>query len=322
MKKQHVKGAPKKLPPKIMKNVLKTTRALQKQANAHKEVTADMITDQAGVDVCDRTLQRAFREAGIKFYNLKEKPILTKEDVKTRFLWVKAHKKRTKEGWVSKPHGIIDNKHFQMFTNEGGRDFAARRSVRGAYQIQGEAPQPWLVKPKGGTVRFPAQGVTVTAAVIKGKIRMWHYVPDKWNGANAAAMYKGPLAKAFAKAYPEHAVKPNATWSLIEDNDPAGYKSSKGMAAKASARIVTDSLPRRSPDLNVLDYALWHAINAKMRLQERSFPKGKKETKDAFKARLRKTALGLPQSLVKKCVCDMRRRCQLIAKAKGGLIKE
>ena len=46
-------------------------------------------------------------------------------------------------------------------------------------------------------------------------------------GAAAAAMYKN-LAKALKKAYPEHAAKPRATWRVIEDNDPAGFKSSKG----------------------------------------------------------------------------------------------
>ena len=81
---------------------------------------------------------------------------------------------------------------------------------------------------------------------------------------------------------------------------------------------MTDELPWRSPDLNVLDYALWHAINVRMRQTEASWPKGKKESVDEFKARLRKTALGLPTSLVKKCVGDMRRRCRLFANEQGG----
>ena len=70
------------------------------------------------------------------------------------------------------------------------------------------------------------------------------------------------------KAFPAHAAKARTKWCVLEDNDPAGYKSSKAKAAKADIGIVTDDLPRRSPDFNVLVYALWHAINLSMRAQE------------------------------------------------------
>ena len=87
------------------------------------------------------------------------------------------------------------------------------------------------------------------------------------------------------------------------------------------AGITTDDLPKRSPDLNVLDYSLWHAINARMRVQDRSLCK-KKESKAQYLARLRRTAMGLPQSVVTKAVQDMHRRVRLLARAKGGLFHE
>ena len=322
VKKHTCKGAPKKVPPKVFAKLLKSADTLQKNAGGKKEVTATMVSKHAGVDICDKTLLAEFHKRGFRFYKLKERPLLTQDDMKARLAWAKGHKSRSSEAWKAKPHAIIDNKHFQMFRNAAGRDHVARRSVRGAYQKKGQLPKQHLVKPKKGNMKFPAKGVAATAAVIKGKIRMWEYVGKSWNGEAAAAMYKGPLVKAMAKAYPEQAAKPYAKWTVLEDNDPAGYKASKGVAAKAAAGIVTDDLPPRSPDLNVLDYALWHAINVKMREKEASFPKDKKESEDEFKARLRKTALGLPTTLVKKCVGDMRRRCQKIIECKGGLFTE
>ena len=122
--------------------------------------------------------------------------------------------------------------------------------------------------------------------------------------------------------YPAHAKKSSAAWSVLEDNDPTGYKSGKGKAAKAVAGIVTLDFPRRSPDLNVLDYSLWAAINKKMREQERGFKKGHKETQDQFKKRLKKTAMSLPTALVKRSVGDMHRRCCAVVKASGGLFIE
>ena len=108
----------------------------------------------------------------------------------------------------------------------------------------------------------------------------------------------------------------------MEDNDPAGYKARAAVTAKSCVGIKTMDLPRRSPDLNVLDYSLWHAINVRMRKQEATFRAGKKESKSAFLKRLRKTALGLPTALVTHCVQDMKRRVRLIAKSGGGLIEE
>ena len=134
--------------------------------------------------------------------------------------------------------------------------------------------------------------------------------------------YAGPLRAALAEAYPEIARNPRKKFLVLEDNDPAGYKCRKAMVAKAEAGIKTTDLPPRSPDLNVLDYSLWHAINVEMRKQEARFHKGKVETKAAFIERLKDTALALPGPVVKKAVRDMERRLLLIKKAKGGLIEE
>ena len=87
-------------------------------------------------------------------------------------------------------------------------------------------------------------------------------------------------------------------------------------------RILTEDLPRRSPDLSVLDYALWHAINLRMREQESSWSTERKETGEAFKLRLRRTALGLPRALVTKYVADMARRCRALWRRGGKLFPE
>ena len=59
-------------------------------------------------------------------------------------------------------------------------------------------------------------------------------------------------------------------------NDASGYKSHKARDATVASNIVTDDLPRRSPDLNVLDYCLWH--NKRMREKDWSFRPNFKET--------------------------------------------
>ena len=85
---------------------------------------------------------------------------------------------------------------------------------------------------------------------------------------------------------------------------------------------MTDGLRKRSQDLNVLDCSLWREINVRMHAQEGNFPKSKRKSMDAFKERLRRTALCLPPSLVKKAAADMKCRCQVTSAAKGDPFTE
>ena len=70
------------------------------------------------------------------------------------------------------------------------------------------------------------------------------------------------------------------------------------------------------------DYALWKEINCRRRRQERSWAAGKVETSKQYLVRLKRTAMRLPRSFVEKSIGNMRRRCQLLFKAKGYHFEE
>jgi hypothetical protein len=123
---------------------------------------------------------------------------------------------------------------------------------------------------------------------------------------------------ALSKANPHHAKKRYSTWLLQEDNDPAGYKSRKAINAKKKLRIRTMSVPKHSPDLNVLDYRIWADINRRMRRQEKSWPKSKMETRAECKMRLQRTAVRTSTTFVQKAMKDMAHRCKALVKATGG----
>ena len=81
-------------------------------------------------------------------------------------------------------------------------------------------------------------------------------------------------------------------------------------------------MPPRSPVLNVLDYSLWSEISKRMRRQEQDFHNNKKESKVTFLARLRRTALMLPPSVVEKAVGNMAKRSAYVRDAEGQLFKD
>ena len=175
------------------------------------------------------------------------------------------------------------------------------------------------VKPKKSLkYNTGATSALVMAGVCCGRVAMWHCVPNgRWSGEAASNMYGGPLKKALTKTWPT-----KRTWRVLEDNDPTGFKSNKGKAAKVSAHIEPLEISRRSPDLSLCDYALWQEINRRMRQQELTWPKTKREARQDYFLRLKRTALRLSKSFLEKSVGDMRRRCQLLYKAKGYHFEE
>ena len=82
------------------------------------------------------------------------------------------------------------------------------------------------------------------------------------------------------------------------------------------------SVPKRSPQLNVCDYALWIRINKRVRRQERRWPAGKKETRAAYRKRLRLTAFRLPMAFINKSISNMRVRCKRLLAAHGRHLNE
>ena len=133
----------------------------------------------------------------------------------------------------------------------------------------------------------------------------------EWGGG-AAAAYRGPIAKVLKKERGE-----KKKYVVLEDNDPVGYKSNKAIKAKEEMGIAAMSFPRYSPDLNPLDYFVWQEVESRM---TKNKPK-KLESVDVFKKRLRRTALGIPESVIRKGLENMKKRIQNCWENDGKFIK-
>ena len=146
---------------------------------------------------------------------------------------------------------------------------------------------------------------------------MWHVIEGKWCGAEAEKLYQDAVAPALKKKLPR-----KKEYLILEDNDPAGNQSARGRGVKKDLGLKLHRIPKRSPDLNVLDYFVWSEVERRMRKQEEKWPSTRRETRGAFIRRLRRTALRLRSAEINRAIGDKRRRCALLYKAKGGLFEE
>ena len=81
-------------------------------------------------------------------------------------------------------------------------------------------------------------------------------------------------------------------------------------------------IPKRSPDLNPLDYAFWSEVNKRLRTQEAKFADNYTETRCSFARRLRRTILRIGPGTLRPMVSNMKRRCMLLREASGWYFEE
>jgi len=78
-------------------------------------------------------------------------------------------------------------------------------------------------------------------------------------------------------------------------------------------KICPIDFPTYSPDLNPLDFSLWKEVSDRM---EKKIVKN--ENTSEYKARLRRTALTIPERVVRKMLGSIRPRAQSIYDNDGG----
>ena len=196
----------------------------------------------------------------------------------------------------------MDNKQWPFATYALAKKHAKATRVRFHLRTRGEGLQKGFTIPSKHKHKMnPGKGVKLLAGIIKDKIRVWHYLPgNKWNSSIAAECYRGPIAKALRRAHGD-----KTSYKILEDNDPQGYKTKKGSDAKKEVGIKPIEFPKYSPDLNPMDYFVWDEVQSRM---DKNAPK--RESFEAFKVRLRKTAMGIPACVIRKGVQNLRVRAR------------
>ena len=311
-------GRPQKLSEANIDRIVKTLENMVDTADGDEEVTLHMLMRRCRVKACQRTVFNALHSRGYRFRNMRQKPIMTPTDIEERFRWARRYRAKSSAWWLRAVHIHIDNKAFKVATTQAGRKLLAKRVVRGVYRKKGKSLRPGHVKPNSKLhLGLGGRGILKGGGVGNGKVLVWHTIDESWSGETAAGFYKDVVRPALDEHYGA-----KRKYCILEDNDPTGNHSNKGKAAKQAASLQLLALPKRSPDLNVMDYAVWAEVERRMRAQEKKWPAGKHETRAEFERRLDRIARGLPKEFIDKSIGDLQRRCERLYDAKGGLFEE
>ena len=283
----------------------KVRKSLIKKADGEYEVHwADVMAKARVPKGHVSSAGRAFAREGVdvSWRIPRQKPMRGKEHEEERKETCRRWRFYSDAYWTDTVDMYIDNTTWNVPTTERARKYLNQSKVRGHLRTRSEGLQTGFTKPSGKKHNMNTGGkLKIVAGISNCRVALWHYVDGPWNGNVAAQIYKGPINKTLKKKRGE-----KKRYVIVEDNDPVGYKSGKAIAAKAELKITSLQFPRYSPDLNPMDYFLWQEIEARM---SKNVPK-KLESMDVFKARLKRTALSIPMTIIKKGVANMKQRVQ------------
>ena len=309
--KKETRGRNRKLSRRTVMKLNAMRQHLIETLNNEGEVHWKTLLRRARVRVHPTTAARSFKAEGIdvKWRRPRERPQRDAEHEAERERVCSRWRFLPADYFTDRVDMIIDNKQFKVPTSARGLRYLKSTRIRGHLRTRQEGRKKGFTKPNQKRNKVnPGGKVNVCAAIIGGRIRVWHYLPATWNGQTAADLYQHTLAPALATHRGE-----KAKYAVVEDNDPTGYKSNKAKAVKRSKGIEPIEWPRYSPDLNPLDFYVWHEVEEKA-LQSLSGP----TTMVAYKKKLRRLALALPEAEVREAVESMRTRAKAVLDAAGG----
>ena len=147
------------------------------EAGSKYSMAAAMIQARFRPRVCLRVLFEAMHERNIWFHKLREKPILTDEDVAARYAWAQKYRNKSAEWWRQAVHIHTGNHAFKVPTNAAARRALAATRVYGTYRSPGKSLRKEHVKAKKQMrLSTGARGVLVAGGVGGGKVLLWHVV--------------------------------------------------------------------------------------------------------------------------------------------------
>lgn len=310
------RGRPRKLTKKQVRKLNQVRKSLLKKSGSETKVTYQHIlrVGRLAKKVSPTTLAKNWKAQGIdvSWRSAREGQTLDRKARQERARICGNWRYMPSNYFTHKVDAILDNKKFQVPTHVAALRSLKRGRVKGHLRTRAEGTCDHCKKPNSRKNRVnPGGSVSVCAGIIDGHLRLWHHLDKgKWSGAIAAKIYRGPLLKALQK---HRGVK--AKYVILEDNDPSGFKSGKGMAAKREVGIRAIPFPKYSPDLNPLDFHVWHAVEEKV-MKKLKGPVSVKK----FGTLLRAAARSIKRDAILAAVASIKDRAKAVVAAKGGAI--
>ena len=107
-------------------------------ANVKKTITVHTLKKATKCKASTRAILEALHARNIYFRKLREKPVLTPEDIKARYKFATTYRHKSKAWSRRHINAFIDGKYFKIYLNDKERTLAAQHATYGAYRKPGK----------------------------------------------------------------------------------------------------------------------------------------------------------------------------------------
>ena len=154
------------------------------------EIVAKARVPQVAASTAARSIKRVGLPA-MSARKAREKPLRTPEHEEERMRIGKIFRRKP-EGYFNKDVDLImDNKQWPIPRTAKAKRYSRMRKVRFHLRNRAEGLQSGFTKLRVKKNRVnPGASVNVCAGIMKNRIRIFHYLPPKWNGQVASELTK------------------------------------------------------------------------------------------------------------------------------------
>ena len=236
---KETRGPKVKLTPVQVRRLNAARKDLIHKAAAEGEVhIADVMAKAKINHVSIATVSKHFKKLGVSWKAPREAPLRMKPDEEECVHICSRRKRFPNDYFTDKVDGMWDNKKFDVALHPRGKRYLKMKKVRGHLRTRAEGVARHFTKPKSTKNRVnPGTSVNVCAGIINCRVRVWEYLPERWCADAAVKLYEGPIIAALRKHRGT-----SAPYTVLEDNDPSGYKANAAKDAKLFPSSHSSSL--------------------------------------------------------------------------------
>ena len=308
-KKRKCGGRPEKLTLGQKRSIIRNINILREE---NSNFTSKKLLLSSGInrnDISPRTVRRFLNKNGYHYLQTRKKGILSKNDVRKRYKFVKMMRKEfSSDVWTKKIAFYLDGVSFTHKTNPSDEAKAPKGRIwRKANEgLNRGCTAKGSHEGSGGRLVKMMVAITHEAGVV---------LCDQYEKLDGQ-YFKNLVLKEFRGVFKKAKKGRSRLW--LQDGDPSQNSAAARMAMK-SIRAKLLSITPRSPNINPIEN-LFHLI--KRQLNNDAIARNMtKETFEEFAARVKHTIINFDKNQIDKIIESMSKRIEMIVRKKGNRIK-
>ena len=233
------------------KQLVSEMKSIQGGRELQKECTAALLKKRLKIPLSESTIRRKLNSLGYFFRRPMSYAQLEPSDIRERLDFASAHVGRQSRFWESGTL-FIDSKKFRIGNTPAARRHNAACAVRGVWRKVGE-PRVHSRPRKGDLCKYP--GVNIMGGVMGGKVVLWE-AHTKFTSAVLQQMIAKCQKKCEKAGHPIRRI-------VLDQHVCHTSKETRAFFKRVGLQALY--VPKRSPDLSLMDYSVWSDVESRMR---------------------------------------------------------